>query len=73
MGDAGIEHPPLKHSKTAMSMGNGAKSGAPNAPNAPQTTQDPDLALMVKRWPKLPEHIKAAIKALVQTNNTENE
>jgi hypothetical protein len=27
----------------------------------------PDLRQIVKAWPKLPEHIKAAIKALVQT------
>jgi hypothetical protein len=30
--------------------------------------KDPDLALIIKHWPELPEHIKAAIKALVQTN-----
>jgi len=29
------------------------------------------LAEIVAVWPKLPEHIKAAIKALVQTYNTE--
>ena len=30
-----------------------------------------DLAEIVQLWPELPEHIKAAIKALVQTHNTE--
>jgi hypothetical protein len=27
----------------------------------------PDLALVVKAWPELPEHIKAAIMALVKS------
>jgi hypothetical protein len=29
----------------------------------------PDLALVVERWPNLPDTIKAAIKALIQTHN----
>jgi hypothetical protein len=31
------------------------------------------LAEIVTVWPELPEHIKAAIKALVQTHNKETE
>jgi len=31
----------------------------------------PGLAEIVTIWPQLPKHIKAAIKALVQTHNTE--
>jgi len=30
--------------------------------------KDPDLALVVERWPNLSEHIKAAIKALVNSS-----
>jgi F0F1-type ATP synthase beta subunit len=29
----------------------------------------PDLADLVRAWPELPEHIKTAIKALIQTNH----
>jgi len=31
----------------------------------------PDLAEIVAAWPKLPEHIKAAIRALVSTSLSE--
>jgi hypothetical protein len=64
MGDEGIEHPPLALSKTAILQTASAKSGAPNAENTPP---DPDLALIQDRWPELPEHIKAAVLALVRT------
>ena len=48
--------------------------------NANQTEKQPkintsklpcDLAEIGAVWPKLPEHIKAAINALIQTYNTE--
>jgi hypothetical protein len=70
MGRVGHEHPPLTGSKMAISVSGGAKSDAPDAPKHPQ---DPDLAATVKAWPELPEHIKAAIKALVHTHTKEND
>jgi len=30
--------------------------------------KDPDLALVVERWPNLPEHIKAVVKALINSS-----
>jgi hypothetical protein len=65
MGDAGHEHPALTPSKTPISTSGGAKS---DAPDAPKPVLEPDLTKIVKAWPQLPDHIKAAIKALVQTH-----
>jgi hypothetical protein len=41
------------------------ESGTVDGENTPK---DPELALIVERWPKLPEHIKAAVLALVRTS-----
>jgi hypothetical protein len=32
---------------------------------------DPDLEQLISVWPKLPEHIKTAIMALIQTHKAE--
>jgi len=33
--------------------------------------KDPELEQIITAWPNLPEHIKAAIKALTQTHTKE--
>ena len=41
------------------------------AKNCPQDKTCPDLQQIISAWPNLPEHIKQAIKALVNTHNKE--
>jgi hypothetical protein len=65
----GIELPGVKPQKLTKSSNpeeSDAKSGAHDAPKVPT---DPDFDMVVKAWPELPEHIKAAIKTLIQTQN----
>jgi hypothetical protein len=45
-----------------------AQPGPDQLPDAtPATPTDPDLTQVIDGWPGLPEHIKAAILALVAT------
>ena len=50
--------------KTPIPENERAGSGAPDGEKAPV---DPDLAKVMAAWPKLPEHIKAAVLALVRS------
>ena len=63
----GIEHPSLSLSKTPISETPSAESGAANAEHTPL---DPDLAKIVVAWPRLPEHIKAAVSVLTNGEDT---
>ena len=40
---------------------------------AKENLTDPDIAKITGVWPELPEHIKTAIKILVQSHKTEVE
>ena len=60
----GHEHRPLAPPKTPFSKGSGAES---DAHDAPSSARDLDLIEIVAVWPELPEHIRAAIMALVKT------
>jgi len=69
MGDEGTEHSPLALSKTQIGVEGGAKCGAPDAsPSKESRENDPDLARLIELWPKLPDEIKAAINALIQSH-----
>ena len=59
----GFEQTPLAAPKIPISENELAKSDVPNAENTPLY---PDLALIQDGWPNLPEHIKAAVLALVR-------
>ena len=60
----------LTQATEKQSLINSDNSDTPkNTPNRSQIS--PDLQLIIDAWLKLPDHIKAAIKALIQTHNME--
>lgn len=60
----GIERPANSLGNPALSFQGGAKCGALASESA---LFDPDLASIIDAWPKLPEAIRAAIRALIGT------
>jgi len=70
LGDEGIEQTPLALSKTAISETLSAKSGARDAPTR---FQDPDLALIVHRWPDLPQSARAAVLRIVRQHTPQTQ
>ena len=72
MEAAGIEPAvdPCKHKDLQKTIDEKARKSADLGAKSNQIPLE--LASIAEAWPDLPEHIKAAIKALVQTHNTEN-
>ena len=75
-----FSRPPLKNDNSANSKDlRKAETGAykpaykenPKKAENQANSMPPELAKIVQVWPGLPEHIKTAIKALVQTHKTE--
>jgi len=56
---------PVSASKTPIPQERGTESGTVEGEDTPK---DPELALIVERWPKLSEHIRAAVLTLVRTS-----
>ena len=65
MGDTGLEQSLQKASKTQIPQKRGAKCGALNDKN------EPNLARLIKAWPRLPKQIKTQINHLVEKHFTE--
>jgi hypothetical protein len=58
----GLEHPAKTSKKPRSESRGGAQTGAAGLT---QPRIDPDLARVVEAWATLPDHIRAAIRALV--------
>jgi hypothetical protein len=62
------------NSNLCASLCNPLQKDTQNAPASPAENQpatEPELQQIITAWPELPEHIKAKIKALIETSKTE--
>jgi hypothetical protein len=71
MGDEGFEQPSDSPRNSKVSENGGAEFGAVDAPIATTAgssavSTDPTLTRLIDAWPTIPEHIRAAIHALVE-------
>ena len=71
MGEAGVEpaRAPCNNKHLQQSIDEKAQKKAVSDDKTASELPS-DLAEIVAVWPELPEHIRAAIKALVQTHNS---
>ena len=69
----GIKNKDLESTDTIVDRKTDSKKSktTPNQAFLDPAELPPDLMKIVTLWPELPIHIKAAIKALVQTHSTE--
>ena len=67
MGRAGPEHPTLTPSRTTISEEARTRD---STLAARQDAHDTDLAFIQDHWPSLPEHVKAAVMALVKAHGS---
>jgi hypothetical protein len=68
MGGKGFEPPSKPSGKSTVASKGGAECGALSGDSDPATPPpDPDLTMIVTRWPSLPKPIRAGLVALVRS------